>query len=160
MVPAGHMHQGSVVAIPQGMMPFAMQEPPQQMSTIMHPSTYPLVTASQQTMSPHTTNSPPPTYSPSHPQSSPRNYPGSPPYSQASHISHQQQMMMDELTGSPMRKSPPETHYLSHHHYERSPSHSPMGHFPVRTHSPPQPTIYPHSGGSPSMVNHSPMGPL
>ena len=157
MVPAGHM--GPVVAIPQGMMPFTMQEPTQQMSSLMHPSAYqPLVTASQ-TMT-HT-NSPPPNYSPTHPPSTPRNYPGSPPYSQSSHISHQQ-MIMEDLTGSPMRKSPPEAHYLSHHHYERSPSHSPMGHFPVRaTHSPPQQSsIYTHPGDSPVMVNPSSMGHL
>ncbi len=160
MVPPGHMHQGPVVAIPQGMMPFTMhQEPSQQMGTIMHPSSYQsLVTASQGMTH---TNSPPPTYSPTHPSSPPRNYPGSPPYTQSSHMSHQQ-MIMDDLTGSPMRKSPPETHYLSHHHYERSPSHSPMGHFPVRTtHSPPQQSIYSHPGGSPvGLVNASPMGHL
>ncbi len=157
MVQTSHMHQGQVVAIPQGMMPFALQEA-SQMGTIMHPSYQPLVTASN-TMS-HT-NSPPPNYSPTHPSSPPRNYPGSPPYAQSSHISHQQ-MMMEDLTGSPMRKSPPETHYLSHHHYERSPSHSPMGHYPVRTtHSPPQQSIYAHPNDSPVMVNHhSPMGHL
>lgn len=165
MVPPGHMQQhqqGPVVAIPQGMMPFTMQEPPQPLNNIMqHQSPYqPLSGVSQAPNSMPHTNSPPPTYSPTHPPSPPRNYPGSPPFSQSSHISHQQPMMMEDMSSaSPMRKSPPETHYLSHHHYERSPSHSPMGHFQAvrATHSPPQQTMYSESS---SIVNPSQMGHL
>jgi hypothetical protein len=114
-------------------------------------------------MSPHS-HSPPPSYSPSAHNTSPRPYPGSPsaiPYSQSSTHMPSQHMMIEELVGgsSPMRKSP-EGHYLPHHHFDRSPSHSPMTtvHFPMRTHSPPH-QIYAHSSNSPSQLSHtSPIG--
>lgn len=155
---------GSVV-IPPGMMqmPFAAQvahpDHHQSMGSIMPPSAYSMAVSSGPTMSPHS-HSPPPSYSPSaHNTSSPRNYPNSPPnisYSQSSHLPPQH-MIMDDLVasgGSPLRKSPSETHYLSHHHYDRSPSHSPMtAQFPMRTHSPPH-QIY--SNNSPP--HHSPIG--
>ena len=132
-------------------------------SMIIPPSSYQLTAVSSgPTMSPHS-HSPPPSYSPSAHTTSPRGYPGSPPipYTQSSHIPAQH-MMMDELVGSssPLRKSP-EAHYLPpHHHFDRSPTHSPMTtvHFPMRTHSPSH-QIYAHSsGGSPSqLANHSPI---
>ena len=156
---------GSVVVPPMMQMPFAPASLPEQhqpINTIMHPASYQMAASSGPTMSPHT-HSPPPNYSPTAHATSPRNYPGSPPtipYSQSSHLPPQH-IMMEELTagGSPLRKSP-DAHYLSHHHFDRSPSHSPMttAHFPMRTHSPPH-QIYAHSGGSPSQItSHSPMG--
>lgn len=123
---------------------------------------YQLAVSTGPSMSPHS-HSPPPSYSPSAHNNSPRGYPTSPSsisYSQASHIPSQH-IMMEELVGSgssPLRKSP-DSHYLPHHHFDRSPSHSPMTtvHFPMRTHSPPH-QIYAHSGGSPSqLANHSPI---
>ena len=158
--------------IPPAMMqmPFAQVAHPdhhQAMNPVMPPpSAYQMAVSTGPTMSPHS-HSPPPSYSPSaHTTTSPRNYPGSPSgisYSQSSHVPPPQHMMMEDLVtgGSPLRKSP-DSHYLSHHQFDQSPTHSPMTsvHFPMRTQSPSH-QIYAHPGSSPpQMNNHSPIRPM
>lgn len=147
-------------------MPFAQVGHPdhhQTMSAIMPQSAYPMAVSSGPNMSPHS-HSPPPSYSPSaHTTTSPRNYPGSPStisYSQSSHLPPQHMIMEDLVTGgSPLRKSP-DTHYLSHHHFDRSPTHSPMTsvQFPMGTHSPPHQMYAHRSNSPPQLSNHSPIG--
>ena len=153
-----HMMNNQVVAIPHGLvqMPFATEA--QTLNTIMGPPiSHPMPTSCVSPI----THSPPPSYSPAHPTSPPRNYPGSPPYSQGSHMPAHQQIMMDDLaTSSPMRKSP-DGHYLSHPTFDGSPSHSPMTsgqHYSVRT--PPQGTMYSHHASTSPLGQHSPMGTM
>ena len=159
-----------VVSIPQQMMqiPFSGQEAHSMASNYVMTPSHPIqpvqpMASSAQVLSPHHS---PPSYSPPlQPTTSPSTYtppyPGSPSYSQASHMPPQP-VMLDELgspshiSGSPLRKSP-EHHYLGTHGmdgYDRSPSRSPIQNRYGSPH------MYSAPTSSPPMSGHSPLRQL